>query len=397
MGNPSSHHANSSKRRQGPPDLSRSGSTPSHRSKIAQIFQDAALEIASPSRRLPPNTARSRHPLEGAINMPYSLKECRTSSRAATPPDLQFDKIFPTPEFPYDNHEKDILSLSPGFDEYEEECHSSHGVPLVISAKTAQTSKPNNLVDAWLEEVLAHSPHPGSKEKVSVSTVGRNLPLPQTPKKPIVHTKTTPSRRVSNKENIAPSTAALSWSDLDSPRQADASSQPSFHRSSSTSSRKSSMVDQNTLISASYSQQADQLRGILKLPPEHKNATDAVQLHTKDEKPRTPITFSAKISNSGGRLYFESCDDVEPATPVGLSPDVECFRKGKGPKRVRCPSYYDQDIFPELAPTAWKGKSNGGKGGVGKGRQALNDRKDIECRKSTEVEMFVKRHGKSSV
>ena len=30
---------------------------------------------------------------------------------------------------------------------------------------------------------------------------------------------------------------------------------------------------------------------------------------------------------------------------VQLSPDVECYRKGRGPRRDRCGSYWDMDVI----------------------------------------------------
>lgn len=35
---------------------------------------------------------------------------------------------------------------------------------------------------------------------------------------------------------------------------------------------------------------------------------------------------------------------------MDLSPNVTPFRKGKGPKRVRCASYFDGDVLPGLSP-----------------------------------------------
>lgn len=49
-----------------------------------------------------------------------------------------------------------------------------------------------------------------------------------------------------------------------------------------------------------------------------------------------------------------------------LSPDVEVLRKGRGRgewRRLRCGSYWDEDIVPEFSPK--RGCAEGGKGGQG--------------------------------
>lgn len=54
----------------------------------------------------------------------------------------------------------------------------------------------------------------------------------------------------------------------------------------------------------------------------------------------------------------------------GLSPNVTPFRKGKGPKRNRCASYYDQDLLADLSPTT----QNRSMGRFGKGKETLHER-----------------------
>ena len=35
----------------------------------------------------------------------------------------------------------------------------------------------------------------------------------------------------------------------------------------------------------------------------------------------------------------------EEVEMVQLSPDVQCYRKGRGPRRDRCGSYWDRDVI----------------------------------------------------
>jgi len=59
--------------------------------------------------------------------------------------------------------------------------------------------------------------------------------------------------------------------------------------------------------------------------------------------------------------------DLEPEGEMPrLSPDVEVLRKGRGRgewRRLRCGSYWDEDIVPEFSPK--RGCAEGGKGGQG--------------------------------
>ena len=385
--NPSTHNANSGKRRQGLPDLSRTGTTPSHRIKMAQIFQDAAVELATPSRRLSSNTRRFRDPLENTVHISPKIKESRANHRPTTPPDLQSDKLFPTPPTPPRKlYEKTVLPLSIGTDGYEEECHSSHGVPLVIPLGAPQTPKMiNSSVDAWLDDVLALSPHPAFKEKPSAS--GDQSPC-SPPAKLALYPEAAPSRKVSNKENIAPSTAAFSWSDVASPRKTEASSYPSpppYPSSNSSSSRR--FPNRHMAISDSHFQRVNKSRDLVRMPSKHKNNKASARPQTENKNPRIPTTLPTKLSYSDRGPRHQVCDDEDSGKVRELSPAVECFRKGRGPKRERCPSYYDQDIFPAFSPILRKGRKKNVEEEAGKGRRVLRDKEG--SRELTKTKAFV--------
>ena len=51
---------------------------------------------------------------------------------------------------------------------------------------------------------------------------------------------------------------------------------------------------------------------------------------------------------------FDICEDAIAEKAVELSPSVQQHRKGHGPKRKRCMSYWDNDILPDATTTAEK-------------------------------------------
>lgn len=52
-------------------------------------------------------------------------------------------------------------------------------------------------------------------------------------------------------------------------------------------------------------------------------------------------------TGSDGRSDLEAANGKRE---LALTPDVQCYRKGQGPLRARCRSYFDEDVLPELSP-----------------------------------------------
>ncbi|KAL8720961.1 MAG: hypothetical protein Q9225_002243 [Loekoesia sp. 1 TL-2023] len=64
---------------------------------------------------------------------------------------------------------------------------------------------------------------------------------------------------------------------------------------------------------------------------------------------RLSLTKRELLADQGQQIVVSADDTSDQA--VELSPCVERYRKGRGPKRERCASYWDTDVLPELANT----------------------------------------------
>ncbi|KAL9120645.1 MAG: hypothetical protein Q9187_002795 [Circinaria calcarea] len=394
---------------------------------MAQIFEEAAAEIRSstPSRRISANTTRSRCPLPFGNSVrgadgdnrhedggsPYS----RSSACASTPPDVPFEQTFPTPlpfystsnhPTPIDNMAKEPLSsgftspvkppsrssngrlmlpqsLTP--DPQDDDCHSTHGVPLVLPVRGAGKDTVNNYhVDSWLDKVLELSPphtnHPAFKESTN-QTIGTprllvaggspwgrtSAKLDRSPDTP--YSKLSLSRLVSNKENIPPSKAAKTWSNVASPLAGTIGHQSMTPVNPQASDQSSSNISDSSSGLArpgytSLSPMPCPPQGLLHLSPKRKKAKVAELIKQKHKVP--------------GSSSFTICEDESADVLAELSPVIERHRKGRGPKRGRCPSYYDQDILPQFSPSNDKGVKKDGKEEVKirKGRKVLRDTKN---------------------
>ena len=205
---------NSSKKRAPSSALSRSVTTASHASKISAIFRDAAIplqEVATPSKTWSPNTVRTRIPLPHARNihfgtfyservrdeargrspwtaeLPLRLKSSISTTPvsyrgAPTPSEISHGTRFPTPlpfrdpspcpqpgsahaigsqKVTYPSPDRWASPRSPSQSatyDSSDDCHSSHGVPLVLPVHASQPSaSPKSSVHAWLDRVPASS------------------------------------------------------------------------------------------------------------------------------------------------------------------------------------------------------------------------------------------------
>ena len=370
------------------------------------------------------NTTRSRCPLpfgssvRGADNNNRhedgGSSHSRSSACASTPPDVAFEQTFPTP-LPFyltpnhqspDNMAKEPLSsgftspakprsrsssgrlilpqsLTP--DPQDDDCHSTHGVPLVLPVRGGGKDMVNNYqVDSWLDKVLELSPphtdHPAFKEFTN-QTIGTpsllvagGSPWSQTPAK-LDRSRDTPcsklslSKLVSNKENIPPSTAAKPWSNIASPSAGTIGHQSITPVNPQASDQSSSNFSDSSLGLArpgptSLSPITRAPHGLLHLSPKRKKAKVAASIKQKQKEP--------------GSSSFTICEDESADVLAELSPVIERHRKGRGPKRGRCPSYYDQDILPQFSPLNDKGAKKDGKEEVKirKGRKVLRDTKN---------------------
>ncbi|MCJ1474577.1 hypothetical protein MMC13_003236 [Lambiella insularis] len=464
--------SNTSRRRDAIQNLARNEATPSHLVKMACMFQEAAVEIERTqassmfhSRCLPvafdsphckrPVILRSfaqeiRPRLEESVHKQGKRSQSRDKSpqspmiRASTPPDLQFERIFPTPPLPLMTlsphtpikgtaleplssgfaalggsesqapDERAAVSLTIYQDSDEDDCHSSHGVPYIIVPKEPYSSLPRRRlnIDAWLDEItdpvsdpapatkaetgariissidetigLGSSPTPCSVSKrvkvFTTSTGPRRRPsrmlavtdhrshfLSALPRKPNyrsvidgVRLLNSPPRHASNKENRPPPTLALSWCSSASPPD-----------------QKIPALDEEfrTVASAMFPPLA--CHGGHEMGPHPTFSTPTTlcsSTHRKKLKFSSPAAKAlpaaevcrrsgSSSSNEIGKQRTSCASDQGTAAEqhtdgkiLPLSPGVECFRKGKGPRRDRCTSYWDGDIVPDFSP--WRRATN---------------------------------------
>ncbi|MCJ1294538.1 hypothetical protein MMC34_006096 [Xylographa carneopallida] len=175
--------------------------------------------------------------------------------------------------------------------------------------------------------------------------------------------RTSPVRNSSNKENLAPPTVALSWSSVASfsdrgysvdgyhlqspaahaPRtfsgKADAISHPTFSTPSTLCSPDHSKKLRQKGTSYPNTSQIDECFG---------TARSAIHLWGQHGLPSVVLPFGEDLIDQTDKDINE--DPNAEAEVLPLSPSVEKYRNGRGPRLGRCNSYWDVDILPEFSP-----------------------------------------------
>ena len=261
----------------------------------------------------------------------------------------------------------------------DEDLHSTHGVPFILpfhprSAEEAQRSH----VDTWLNEVLeattfglSNSPTEfyGTKDLIMNDAPPQSVaPEARSP----VQYRTSPSssreilqpgsRGSSNKENVSPSKTSSS------------PSRPSVRRlQTSTLSRDYQSNPQPVLQVTKALRFAHPAapQGNFSVPPRRKRArVDKIDFSREEKELLTP------------RTNYTIREDQLTGALAQLSPDVERHRKGRGPKRERCMSYWDEDIMPPASPYVPMDVGNhskipeNGRQGFGESKQTLQSMKE---------------------
>ncbi|PGH00169.1 hypothetical protein AJ80_09222 [Polytolypa hystricis UAMH7299] len=81
-------------------------------------------------------------------------------------------------------------------------------------------------------------------------------------------------------------------------------------------------------------------------PPRSKQSANLVPIHSQSSRHRRETPNLDRGGQHGGLSSRRALSELQNGIEIqGLSPHVTPFRKGKGPKRERCPSYYDEDIL----------------------------------------------------
>lgn len=424
----------------------------------------------TPSRNMLANTRRSRIPLSqhtdrvplkmtpiGAdsgfspqrIGCPSEVRPEPTmpTTAAPTPPAIPYDQLLPNP-VPYndtpsvakyvtsgnwdppssgfeesaattkevsasgsdvDTRLRDFPSSPPvvSFDVDDGECHSSHGVPLVISVPHLESHHTNRFfIEAWLNQIL-NSPDQGTACELQLPCSEGNDQegLPHTTVIPQAHSIEgasilaldescrVPSRASSNKENVHPISSPLAGTP---PTLAPLpSGSPLAFLSSALCHTETPSRTRLPFTSSSASrfQHPRTPRGLFTVAPTRRkknqptasgesNGTRIVEITRVIEDRTSSVPFQAcKLHRNSAFDIHE--DPVEP-DDVQLSPAVTCFRKGRGPKRAkaRCASYYDTDILGEnTSPVPGRGHLAKGKRKMGKERRvfATHDESEEMC------------------
>ncbi|MCJ1370233.1 hypothetical protein MMC20_001445 [Loxospora ochrophaea] len=281
------------------------------------------------------------------------------SSGFTTPVENKQNPAVPDPTFSKSEsrHSTAIIS-SFDLESENEDCHSTHGVPLVIPIHNPSSQRlEGSKIDAWLDQVLSlpsddslgghntemeellgpsedllKASHPQSGSALSPQLTKNNLLDPLPLSRP-------PSMTSSNKENVSPANEGAR------PPTPPARLTPlsyyiasPFRRSTSPpNTRCNSFENAKTIRTSSTSrfQSPGTPCKLLSLAPKRKQ---------RKGQARTVRSLKFVDAVRTDRPEFEIHEDENDCL-VELSPHVERYRKGKGHKKIRCPSYFDRDIF----------------------------------------------------
>ena len=458
--NPSTPLPNTGKRRRAIANLSRTIPHPSHSVRMAQIFQKAASEIRNSSRgtaasgSTPANSKKTRIPFPTARRFNSKRAHDPRQENSASPtPAFRLGRIsptrselidaFPTPPLPYVRASPKATSrtrqepVSSGFSTPTKSPHrftdlvgvTTSTVPpdendydgiqqaIVFDRHVIPNSEPSR-VDEWLNGVLDIPPMLCSR-KVTQSHNGAEVPGPFFPStsphlsRPIPHLKRHVST-TSNKENIAPSTIALSWSSIASSTQRKRLHPTSQLRSKEARAQRYQVPPNSPQRKSSRSSSSFSIRDL----PRRRIARTSAQvfgafhvappglLTNAPRKKKAKVNPSASSSDNGTRLEgsahscifsdhgssikvakeriqrYEAFSEVDKKIEMekenvnpfeasseaenecfervkSLSPNVEVFRKGRGPRKERCGSYWDEDVLEvQLQDGRGKGSEN---------------------------------------
>ena len=420
---------NVGRRRQGTPILFRTEPSPSHRARMASIFENAAADIQSSRRSwsqyctdsssISSTQITRRSPFLYSKGTPLLPQQSESSSLSST------YELSPPPRFSTIAAVNRVGQepLSSGFtspitatnricveraiypqliapDLEDEECHSTHGVPYIIPTPASVSTEPVAMrdIDAWLDELMDPTPEPVRKPTCSPMVIASRLAPPVQSRSPqgssLVQRKLrgtrasapprslqvetitanrqpshsytvveepsrlAPSeascklvpmaRQSSNKENLPPPTISLSWSSITS-----SSSPHSPHCPNQVNSSPETPLITITKPAVHNAFQNPP-------PPSFTAALPRKKFRPSFPEPGRLIESPMGKPSNAARFEIPAdgvADEDLPAETgdmagdqVQMSPDVQRHRKGKGPRRDRRPSYWDEDIVPELSP-----------------------------------------------
>ena len=369
---------NSARKRRQVPDLSRSVASPGHGAKMSNIFRDASTTLQA--LRSPPsqhsNIKRSRLPLSQARNTRFGCasrvddellppafdgieREEPISSGFATPSKHPNPLIEPAEKIHYPSLEawQSPLSLSIAAvgsslgsdDQYTHSNLDKVGIDLPLRLNPdAQGTR----IDSWLDGI----PEPTENEAPSDLQHDNNRPKVAIPQKTCLSPAAT-SYKWSQKPWTAPSTKPFrspgafsrtsSNKENTSPVKTSPSPTPTSHipqYTGNTPSRFSTTINRIPPGLTGTRRFVHPLspQGHLSLPAKRKRAR-------LDDN----VVNNSKAAPKAGKDFTIHDDELVQAL-AGLSPLVERHRKGRGPKRERCGSYFDEDFMRDVCPVAYR-------------------------------------------
>ncbi|MCJ1431460.1 hypothetical protein MMC27_000813 [Xylographa pallens] len=232
----------------------------------------------------------------------------------------------------------------------------SSPTPQIITKKMRGTSMPRTI------RRLAQASTIAVQAPLYLNPVPRRPNYLDVPKSS--HFRISSVRNSSNKENHAPPPVPLSWSSVASsppqehcvdkhhlqsaaaptPRalsdKVDAISHPTFSTPSTLCSPDHRKKLREIKTSPSNTSEIDQCRI---------TAEFVTHLSSEAGPPSAVLFLGEDLSDPGDGCSTE--DSNEELGVLPLSPGVEKYRKGRGPRRERCISYWDRDIVPEFSST----------------------------------------------
>ena len=375
--------SNSAKKRRQLPDLSRSVPSPGHGAKMSNIFRDASTTLqalGSPPSQHSPNIKRSRLPLSQARNtrfgnaslvnrepLPPALDETEQeepiSSGTATPSRHPISLTKSSKEIYYPNLEawrsrssSSIAAVGSSLGSDDQYTHSSLDtvgidLPLRLNPDTQGAQ-----IHSWLNSI----PEPTENEapsglqhgingvRVAIAQKTRLSPAArsyQSSQKPGTAPSSKPlgspealSRTSSDKENTSPAKT--------SPSPTPTSSIPRYTASTPSRFSTTKNLTPPGLTGTRRFVHPLSPQGHLSLPAKRKRAR-------LDDN----VVSKSKAAPKAGKDFTIHDDELVQAL-AELSPLVERHRKGRGPKRERCGSYFDEDFMRDVSPGANRDKTS---------------------------------------
>ena len=360
---------NSARKRRKLPDLSRSTPSPGHGAKMSNIFRDASTTLQalrSPPCRRSPNIKRSRLPLSQAGNTRFgSASQANVehsppafdgiegnetiSTDFATPskhpPPLTEppeERLYPSLKAWRPPQSLSIAAVGSSPDSDDQYTLSSLDTVGTTSPLRLNPNAQRTRIDSWLDGIPVSTENEASSgPQQDINEV--SVPLAQETRLSLVATSYQSSQKPGTAPSIKPSLGVLFQTSSNKENISPVKSSPSLIPAS--------IIPQSI---ASTSSSFSTGRVVHPLSPQ-----GPMSLQPKRKRARLDdnVINRSKTASKAGKDFTIHDDELVQAL-AELSPLVERHRKGCGPKRERCRSYFDEDFLENVSPGAYKDKEN---------------------------------------